>query len=162
MPWFLQREAEKGGRLCLVDAVAAAQRKGQDVETTKKWSAGQNKQHVLSRNTAKLDRETEELHHTRVPMEVGKLIQKGRQEKGLNQKDLATRISEKPQIVTDYEVGRAIPNNVVLGKIERVLGECCAPFIYLLISSLPPGVFVLIHVHWGVPGLRMVPVILLF
>uniref|UniRef100_UPI00358E49B9 endothelial differentiation-related factor 1 homolog n=1 Tax=Myxine glutinosa TaxID=7769 RepID=UPI00358E49B9 len=63
----------------------------------------------------------EELHHIRVPMEVGKLIQKGRQEKGPNQKDLATRISEKPQIVTDYEAGRAIPNNVVLGKIERVL-----------------------------------------
>uniref|UniRef100_UPI0035902562 endothelial differentiation-related factor 1 n=1 Tax=Myxine glutinosa TaxID=7769 RepID=UPI0035902562 len=117
----LRKRAPTAGQARSKQAVAAAQRKGQDVETTKKWSAGQNKQHVLSRNTAKLDRETEELHHIRVPMEVGKLIQKGRQEKGLNQKDLATRISEKPQIVTDYEAGRAIPNNVVLGKIERVL-----------------------------------------
>ncbi|CAM9148522.1 unnamed protein product, partial [Lampetra fluviatilis] len=71
-------------------AVTTAMRKGEDVETSKKWSAGQNRQHVTHRNTAKLDRETEELHHDRVPHEVGKIIQKGRQDKGLTQKDLAT------------------------------------------------------------------------
>lgn len=53
-------------------------------------SAGQNKQHLVTKNTAKLDRETEELHHERVPLEVGKVIQQGRQERGLTQKDLAT------------------------------------------------------------------------
>lgn len=53
-------------------------------------SAGQNKQHLVTKNTAKLDRETEELHHDRVPLEVGKVIQQGRQERGLTQKDLAT------------------------------------------------------------------------
>lgn len=53
-------------------------------------SAGQNKQHLVTKNTAKLDRETEELHHERVPLEVGKVIQLGRQEKGMTQKDLAT------------------------------------------------------------------------
>lgn len=53
-------------------------------------AAGQNKQHVVTKNTAKLDRETEELHHDRVPLEVGKVIQQGRQNKGLTQKDLAT------------------------------------------------------------------------
>lgn len=53
-------------------------------------SAGQNKQHVVTKNTSKLDRETEELHHDRVSLEVGKVIQQGRQEKGLTQKDLAT------------------------------------------------------------------------
>lgn len=44
----------------------------------------------MTKNTAKLDRETEELHHDRVPLEVGKVIQQGRQERGLTQKDLAT------------------------------------------------------------------------
>lgn len=44
----------------------------------------------MTKNTAKLDRETEELHHDRVTLEVGKVIQKGRQDKGLTQKDLAT------------------------------------------------------------------------
>lgn len=53
-------------------------------------TAGQNKQHVVTKNTAKLDRETEELHHERVTLEVGKVIQQGRQEKGMTQKDLAT------------------------------------------------------------------------
>ncbi|XP_077070036.1 endothelial differentiation-related factor 1 homolog [Siphateles boraxobius] len=103
-------------------AVAAAQRRGDDVETTKKWSAGQNKQHLVTKNTAKLDHETEELHHQRVPLEVGKVIQKGRQDQGLTQKDLATKISEKPQVIADYECGKAIPNNQVMGKIERAIG----------------------------------------
>lgn len=53
-------------------------------------AAGQNKQHFITKNTAKLDRETEELHHDRVSLEVGKVIQQGRQSKGLTQKDLAT------------------------------------------------------------------------
>lgn len=52
--------------------------------------AGTNKQHVITKNTAKLDRETEELKHDKIPMEVGKLIQQGRNAKGLSQKDLAT------------------------------------------------------------------------
>uniref|UniRef100_A0A667YRB9 Endothelial differentiation-related factor 1 n=1 Tax=Myripristis murdjan TaxID=586833 RepID=A0A667YRB9_9TELE len=85
-------------------------------------SAGQNKQHLVTKNTAKLDRETEELHHERVTLEVGKVIQKGRQDKGMTQKDLATKINEKPQIIADYESGKAIPNNQVMGKIERAIG----------------------------------------
>ncbi|MGH0117780.1 UNVERIFIED_CONTAM: hypothetical protein FKN15_039951 [Acipenser sinensis] len=85
-------------------------------------SAGQNKQHLVTKNTAKLDQETEELHHQRVPLEVGKVIQQGRQNKGMTQKDLATKVNEKPQIIADYEWGRAIPNNQVMGKIERALG----------------------------------------
>ncbi|KGL81514.1 Endothelial differentiation-related factor 1, partial [Tinamus guttatus] len=98
------------------------QRRGEDVETSKKWAAGQNKQHFITKNTAKLDRETEELHHDRVPLEVGKVIQQGRQSKGMTQKDLATKINEKPQVIADYESGRAIPNNQVMGKIERAIG----------------------------------------
>lgn len=114
-------------------------------------SAGQNKQHLVSKNTAKLDRETEELHHDRVTLEVGKVIQKGRQDKGLTQKDLATvsrravdravgdvegsrcqkrfvfqpfqKVNEKPQVIADYECGKAIPNNQIMGKIERVIGK---------------------------------------
>ncbi|XP_075690865.1 endothelial differentiation-related factor 1 isoform X2 [Rhinoderma darwinii] len=102
-------------------AVIAAQRRGEELETSKKWSAGQNKQHVITKNTAKLDRETEELHHDRVTLEVGKVIQQGRQGRGLTQKDLATKINEKPQVIADYEVGKAIPSNQVMGKIERAI-----------------------------------------
>lgn len=51
---------------------------------------GTNRQHVATKNTAKLDRETEELKHDKIPLDLGKLIQQGRQNKGLSQKDLAT------------------------------------------------------------------------
>lgn len=85
-------------------------------------NAGTNKQHAPTRNTAKLDRETEELKHKSIDGNVARYIQQGRQGKGLSQKDLATKINEKPQIVNDYEAGRGIPNNIVLGKMERVLG----------------------------------------
>lgn len=33
------------------------------------------------------------------------------------------KIYEKPQIIADYESGKAIPNNQVMGKIERAIGE---------------------------------------
>jgi len=33
------------------------------------------------------------------------------------------KINEKPQVIMDYESGRAIPNNQVLSKLERTLGE---------------------------------------
>lgn len=51
--------------------------------------AGTNKQHVITKNTAKLDRETEELKHDKIPHEVGKIIQEGRKLKGLKQSELA-------------------------------------------------------------------------
>jgi putative transcription factor len=32
------------------------------------------------------------------------------------------KMSEKPQVVNQYESGAAVPNNQVLGKMERILG----------------------------------------
>ncbi|TRZ12728.1 hypothetical protein HGM15179_014376 [Zosterops borbonicus] len=107
------------------DTVTVLRKKGPSAAQAKSkqvGAAGQNKQHFITKNTAKLDRETEELHHDRVSLEVGKVIQQGRQSKGLTQKDLATKINEKPQVIADYESGRAIPNNQVMGKIERAIG----------------------------------------
>ena len=57
-----------------------------------------------------------------VSLDLGKLIQKGRSEKKLTQKELATKINEKPAIINEYESGKAIPNNQILGKIERAIG----------------------------------------
>merc|ERR1712107_757740 len=63
-----------------------------------------------------------ELAHKKVDMNVGKLIAQGRQAKEMSQKDLATKICEKPQVVTEYESGKAIPNQQILAKMERALG----------------------------------------
>ncbi|XP_030639973.1 endothelial differentiation-related factor 1 homolog isoform X3 [Chanos chanos] len=98
---ILRKKGPSSAQAKSKQAVAAAQRRGEEVETTKKWSAGQNKQHMVTKNTAKLDRETEELHHQRVSLE---------------------KINEKPQVIADYESGKAIPNNQIMGKIERAIG----------------------------------------
>lgn len=62
--------------------VNAAQRAGLAIETNKKFNAATNKQHQTTLNTAKLDSETENLHHNTVGSDVGKLIQRARQAKG--------------------------------------------------------------------------------
>lgn len=118
----LRKKAPKASSLKTESAVNLARRQGLAVETSQKYNAGTNKQHAAPKNTAKLDREHEELKHKAVSHSVAKLIMQGRQAKGLSQKDLATKICEKPQIVNDYEAGRGIPNNLILGKIERVIG----------------------------------------
>ncbi|XP_076353014.1 multiprotein bridging factor 1 isoform X3 [Tachypleus tridentatus] len=87
---YLRKKAPKTSQLKSKQAINQAQRKGLAIETTKKFHAATNKQHQIDKNTAKLDRETEELHHETVGLDVGKLIQQGRQNKGLTQKELAT------------------------------------------------------------------------
>ena len=87
---------------------------GESVDTEQKYGAGQNKHTVTSMNTTKLANETEELKHDKVSMDVGRLIQKGRQAKGWSQKELATKICEKPQVINEYESSKAVPNQVIL------------------------------------------------
>jgi len=119
---YLRKTKPAPGAAKSKKAVNAAMRRGEDVETRTKYAAASNKRQVTSQNTAKLDRETEELHHQTVSLSVGRLIQKGRQQKEMTQKQLATKINEKPQVINEYESGKAIPNNQVLGKIERCIG----------------------------------------
>lgn len=38
-------------------------------------------------------------------------------------KSFPQKINEKPQVIADYEAGKAIPNNQVLGKVERAIGK---------------------------------------
>ena len=42
--------------------------------------------------------------------------------KKMSQKDLATRVGVKSDIIQSYENGKAIPNQQVIGKIEKALG----------------------------------------
>lgn len=70
-----------------------AQRSGAQIDTSKKFNAATNKQHVMTKNAVKLDHETEELHHDTIGLEVGRWIQKGRQGKEMTQADLAKEVS---------------------------------------------------------------------
>lgn len=55
-------------------------------------------------------------------MDTGKIIQAARLEKKLTQKELAQKINELATVVSEYETGRALPNQNILAKMERVLG----------------------------------------
>ena len=60
------RGAGRGSAAKSSSAINAARRRGDAVATEQKYGAGQNKHSVTSMNTAKLDRETEELKHDKV------------------------------------------------------------------------------------------------
>ncbi|KAK3747970.1 hypothetical protein QZH41_019443 [Actinostola sp. cb2023] len=120
---YLKKKTPRAAEMRSKQAVASAQRHGEKIDTTEKFSAGGNRQHSTNKDTAKLDRETDELHHVKLTLDVGKLIQKGRVDKKFTQKELATKINEKPNVIMDYEQGKAIPNNQILAKIERAIGK---------------------------------------
>ncbi|CEH12636.1 mbf1-domain-containing protein [Ceraceosorus bombacis] len=97
---------------------------GAITENDRKTAAGHNKGHAGPEHghLAKLDRENEVAPPSKVAPSVGKAIAQARQDKSLTQKELGTKINEKPQVVAEYESGKAIPNQVILGKLERALG----------------------------------------
>ncbi|KAK9492783.1 multi protein bridging factor 1-domain-containing protein [Lipomyces doorenjongii] len=103
--------------------INAARRSGGVVSTDKKYGAGANKAlGTEGQRLAKIDRENEVAPPPKIDFSVGKAISKARAEKGLTQKDLAVKVNEKSNIINDYEMGRAVPNQQLLGKLERSLG----------------------------------------
>ncbi|KAJ1035967.1 hypothetical protein NDA13_000622 [Ustilago tritici] len=105
-------------------AYERAKQVGAITENDRKVTAGTNKGHVGTdhQRIAKLDRENEVAPPPKVPPTVGKTIGQRRQELKLTQKDLGTKINEKPQVVQEYEAGKAVPNPQILAKMERALG----------------------------------------
>mmetsp|Transcript_11299 Transcript_11299/g.34581 ORF Transcript_11299/g.34581 Transcript_11299/m.34581 type:complete len:130 (+) Transcript_11299:128-517(+) len=101
--------------------VKQAERSGGVIATEKKFGAGGNKKQG-DKNMAKLDAETEDFHVERVSFSVAKEIQKARLAKKMTQAQLAQQVNEKVQVINEYESGKAVPNNQILGKMERVLG----------------------------------------
>lgn len=100
----------------------AARRAGNVVGTEKKYGSTNTKSNPEGQRLTKLDGTDDVVQVKKVDANVGKTISRFRQEKKLSQKDLATKINEKPTVVNEYESGKAVPNQQVLGKIERALG----------------------------------------
>jgi len=73
-------------------------------------------------SAAALENETEELKHATVSKDLRVAIAQARNAKGLTQKQLATQLNMQPQVINEYESGKAIPNNQIIAKIERALG----------------------------------------
>ena len=100
----------------------AARRLGLVVGTEKKYGSANTKSNPEGQRLTKLDATDDVVAVKKVDTNVGKAIQRARQEKKFTQKDLATKVNEKRNVIDDYEAGRAIPNQQVLGKLERALG----------------------------------------
>ncbi|KAI5054636.1 hypothetical protein GOP47_0029781 [Adiantum capillus-veneris] len=123
-PVIIRKKAPNAAAKRDEKAVNEARRAGGPIETVKKYNAGANKASTSTPglNTKKLDEETEVLAHERVSTDLKKAIVQARVDKKLTQSQLAQLINEKPQIVQDYESGKAIPNQQIISKLERVLG----------------------------------------
>ncbi len=69
----------------------------------------------------KLDEETETFKVETVNKSISKAIMEARNKLEMKQKDLATKVNVQPQIIQQYENGKAKPDIGVLKKLERVL-----------------------------------------
>ncbi|KAJ4708412.1 putative Multiprotein-bridging factor [Melia azedarach] len=122
-PVVLHKSKSKAQELRDPKAVNQARRSGAPVQTMKKFDAASNKKTTGPVvNAKKLDEGTEPGSLDRVSVEVRQAIQKARLEKKMSQAELAKQINERPQVVQEYENGKAVPNQAVLAKMERVLG----------------------------------------
>lgn len=80
-----------------------------------------NKQSKALDNSTKIDKSDEAKRIETVSIDIARTIQQRRTEKKWTQKELATKICEQHRVISDYETGRAIPNNQILIKLERAL-----------------------------------------
>ena len=67
----------------------------------------------------KLD--NDELVEKKISLELRKIIQQARVANKLSQSQLAQQLNVKPNVINEYESGKVVPNNQLLGKIERIL-----------------------------------------
>lgn len=70
----------------------------------------------------KLEEATDVGTIAKVDKSLSKAIMQARTAKKLTQKELGTAINEKPQVVAEYESGKAIPNPQIISKLEKALG----------------------------------------
>merc|ERR1712232_106887 len=89
-----------------------------------RYGAGGNKSaHSATALSAKKLEEADDVGKiARVDKSLSKAIMQARTAKKMTQKELATAINEKPQVVGEYESGKAIPNPRIISKLERKLG----------------------------------------
>eukprot|EP00549_Striatella_unipunctata_P021784 CAMPEP_0118711960 /NCGR_PEP_ID=MMETSP0800-20121206/24461_1 /TAXON_ID=210618 ORGANISM="Striatella unipunctata, Strain CCMP2910" /NCGR_SAMPLE_ID=MMETSP0800 /ASSEMBLY_ACC=CAM_ASM_000638 /LENGTH=165 /DNA_ID=CAMNT_0006616779 /DNA_START=102 /DNA_END=599 /DNA_ORIENTATION=- len=102
--------------------IAAARAAG-TLTTERKFGAGTNSSaHSATIMSARKLEESDDLKIAKVDKSLSKAIMQARTAKKMTQKELATAINEKPQVVAEYESGKAIPNPQIISKLERKLG----------------------------------------
>ena len=114
--------ASKPKKLNEHEANLAIQRGGGVVIQKKEHTVGNHQHAGPGANAKKLDEDSETLKVKHVDPKVSAMIQRVRQQKNWKQEDLAREISKRVSVVTEYENGKAIPNEQVLVKMEKALG----------------------------------------
>lgn len=110
-----------GTRKALGSASAASVQAGKmtgAVGTEARSGTGRNH----SAHLAKLEDSSDVFKHNTVDKSLSKAITAARMAKKMTQAQLATACNERPQIIQEYENGKAIPNPQVLNKLDRALG----------------------------------------
>lgn len=79
-----------------------------------------------SQKNNKLENETESFSHKKLDSNFKSTMQRARLACKISQKDLATKLNVKPQVITSYENGKCIPDNAFIARMERVL-KCKLP-----------------------------------
>mmetsp|Transcript_5775 Transcript_5775/g.9583 ORF Transcript_5775/g.9583 Transcript_5775/m.9583 type:complete len:177 (+) Transcript_5775:146-676(+) len=95
------------------------------VVTEKRYGAGGNASSMttsMGMNARKLEESTEVGSIAKVDGSLSKAIMQARKAKKMTQQQLATAMSEKLQVVKDYENKKATPNQSVINKFQRALG----------------------------------------
>ncbi|KAL7418660.1 multiprotein-bridging factor 1 [Cryptotrichosporon argae] len=109
------------------NALATAQRVGaiSDIGAKERSQAKGPADH---QRIAKLDRDDAPKPPEKVDSSVGKALATARMNKktadgkSMTQKELATAVNAKPQDIAELESGKAVPNQQLLAKLERVVG----------------------------------------
>ncbi len=73
-------------------------------------------------NLSKLESEEDTFKHNKVSLSMAKRIAQARCEKKLTQKDLALKLNLPFKIIQEYESSKAIPNHLIINKLENILG----------------------------------------
>ena len=72
-------------------------------------------------NNYKLDEDTGDYNSPVIDRKISNLIKTGRLNKNLNQKTLAQKLNIQSNLLNEYESGKKKPDNIILGKLERIL-----------------------------------------
>jgi len=118
------KNAPQGKAAKSTTAVNQARRSGQAVDTDKKIGAGGNKSahSAAGMSAVKLDEHTETFKHDTVSHDFKLALQQARLAKKMSQQALAQAINEKPQVLNEYEGGKALPNGAIIQKLNKALG----------------------------------------
>ena len=76
---------------------------------------------VVGGSAKKLEKEEDTFKHEKISLSMGKKIAQARNEKKITQKEFANAIFLPLKIIQEYETSKAIPNHLIINKMEKFL-----------------------------------------